>query len=148
MRSSLQPGAYCIHQCHQIFFKMIPLCNRIYQHKFAKQLSSSGGSSALLPNVLGALKGPSSKLAEKTRRELPTTERVETTFRNINWLLCYWMCTPPAAATLTSSSSSSQWDYNACYPDPISPEYGFAMVKKKNSTQLVVQWLDANENTD
>jgi hypothetical protein len=119
--------------------------DRIYQHKFAKQLSSSGGTSVLLSDVLGALKGPSSKLAEKTRRELPTTERVETTFRNINWLLCYWMCVPPSS---TLTSSTSQWDYNACYPDPISPEYGFAMAKKKNSAQLVVQWLDASENTD
>ena len=107
---------------------------RIYERKFSTHFPSGkrGCSRKELGFVLDALKGSSSKLAEKTKRELPSHERVETTFRNINWLLRYWMCETPC-------HHSGSWDYSACYPDPISPEFGFVMDGKKK----VVRWMDS-----
>jgi hypothetical protein len=105
--------------------------------------SGSSGSISRLRQILDFLKSsPSCKLADKTRRELPSFERVETTFRNINWLLLYWMCEAPLM--LPSPSSEEGWDYSVCYPDPISPEYGFAAVTtgKGSNKKMVVKWMD------
>jgi hypothetical protein len=87
--------------------------------------------------VLDALKSPSSKLSEKTKRELPSFERVDTTFRNINWLLQYWMCIPPIQRQHGNTDNAS-WDYEGCFSDPISAEFGFASVPGKGT----VQWMD------
>lgn len=76
-----------------------------------------------------------SSLSEKTLGMLPGLKRVDATFRNINWILRYWECTlpvekePSADADDEQSSAATnaleRWDYSACYPHPVCPEYGF-----------------------
>ena len=122
---------------------------RIYACKFSTHSAASSARS--LGDMLAALKGPSSKLSEKTRKELPSLERVQTTFRNINWLLQYWMCRPPSFLQDQPCNDKdkqqllhkrqTQWDYGVCYPDPISPEFGFAMVQTSEKSS-VIKWLD------
>ena len=60
--------------------------SKFSSHFFSRSTPAGGG----LRNVLRHLQN--SKLADKTKRQLPSFERVETTFRNINWLLRYWLC--------------------------------------------------------
>lgn len=87
----------------------------------------------------------SSQLSEKTRADLPSSARVNATFRNINWLLHYWTCTPPRNigndgdgdddAQKPKTSSSSLWDYSVCYPDPVCAEYGFKYRKDASNSR-------------
>lgn len=120
------------------------LC-RIYASKFANHLGYKALRSNDLHLMLDSLKGKGCSLSEKTKKDLPSYERMDTTFRNINWLLQYWMCRPPLPAE--QDDEQLQWDYDACYPDPISPEFGFAMAKKKKGVLATVQWLDATATT-
>ena len=111
-----------------------------------------------------------SHLSEKTKRDLPSLARVHATFKNINWLLQYWTCTPPTkksdinteddfhSSSGTAVTPSCIWDYSACYPDPVCKEYGFKYKKqsaskrrsstkgKGQSSHSVIQWLDDSES--
>ena len=132
------------------------LIKYVYMDKFTKHLSGSMTNKDLR-HMLDSLKGPGCKLSDKTKKELPSYERVETTFRNINWLLQYWLCRPPQpkpAAEDGEGAAAVVWDYSSCYPNPISTEFGFAIVasagrKKKaaggaaaGTAAMKVQWLD------
>lgn len=82
--------------------------------------SRSGGMQAAL-DVL-----QHSALSEKTKGDLPSEARVNVTFRNINWLLHYWSCVAPRPKEDDAEKGDNEiWDYSACYPDPITKEYGF-----------------------
>jgi hypothetical protein len=86
--------------------------------------------------VLGVLKDAQRcKLAEKTKKELPSPERIYTTFKNINWLLQYWMCKDPLPSS--DQEEHGAWDYSICFPDPLSQEYGFSLLSNGK-----VEWLD------
>lgn len=125
---------------------------RIYECKFSTHvpvsIKSSGSSKNTNSNtnklrlVLDSLKKGGSKLADRTKKQLPSYERVETTFRNINWLLRYWMCEPPSP--LSSQQQQQQWDYSTCYPDPISAEFGFVLSSSSSRGKKpgVVTWMD------
>ena len=102
---------------------------RLYMIKFAKHVPPSQRGN--LQGLLAALCSQRSRLADKTKKELPTAPRIETTFKNINWLLQYWMCRDPVPIT------EGKWDYGACFPDPVSEEYGFAA-----SGEGKIVWLD------
>jgi hypothetical protein len=117
-----------------------------------------------------------SSLSEKTRKDLPSYARINTTFRNINWLLHYWTCVPPRKKEEEEDAENEQgsvglWDYSICYPDPVCPKYGFKFREqkctkkrrvskgsgktdagdskaKKNGGQSAIQWLDEDEDGD
>lgn len=82
--------------------------------------------------VLGAMQR--SKLADKTKSRLPTAARVDTTIRNINWLLQYWRCAQPVR-----DAASGDWLYATSCPDPVCSEYGY---KQSSNRVCAVQWLD------
>lgn len=131
------------------------LAASIYVNKFSTHFAG-GGKNEGLRHVLRQLQ-QSGRLAERTKKQLPSFERVETTFRNINWLLQYWLCRPPQQL---QDEGRSSWDHSACYPDPISPEFGFKLVAtaaaesggkkgKKASAKgaaTKVTWLDDDES--
>lgn len=114
-----------------------------------------------------------SSLSDKTREDLPSPERVEVTFKNINWILQYWACTPPKEHDDVEEGvdACERWDYTVCYPDPVCGEYGFCRVsstkkaadaktrkskgKRKGSVggasagASSIQWLDeCSENSE
>lgn len=115
------------------------LAASIYLHKFSSHFfgrrpaSQQKGATGLRA-VLLQLRD-SSRLADRTKAQLPSFERVETTFKNISWLLQYWMCRPPGHA----ENKEGGWDHSACYPDPISPEFGFKAHRGK------IRWLDVED---
>ena len=74
-----------------------------------------------------------SGLSDKTKGELPSAQRVDVTFRNINWMLHYWKCVPPAPAA--AAQGGSGWDYSRCYPDPICAEFGFKYVSSRKASK-------------
>jgi hypothetical protein len=76
------------------------------------------------------------KLSDKTKKELPSAERINTTFRNINWLLQYWMCREPLPL---ENGEAGSWNYATCYPDPVCDEFGFKLLPKTGK----VAWLDS-----
>lgn len=110
------------------------LCSRMYSIKFASHLNTySPSQRSDLSFVLSHLKDEKkSKLADKTKQQLPSHERMITTFKNINWLLQYWMCKDPAPC-----EQQGKWDHGACFPDPLSQEYGFLLQPNGK-----VAWLD------
>ena len=60
--------------------------------------------------------------------------RVDTTVRNINWLLIYWRCIEPR-----QDDDTGTWMYNDACPDPVCPDYGFA---RGRDGKGAVQWLE------
>jgi hypothetical protein len=112
------------------------LIANLYKKNFAKH--THGGP---LKNVLSSLQ--SSKLAPRTKSQLPSAARIETTIKNINWLLIYWKCLSPIPTKLPETKremdSVSIWDHSVCFPDAVAPEYGFKRAKSGGP----VQWLDA-----
>jgi hypothetical protein len=113
-----------------------------------------------------------SQLSERTKRDLPSSARVNATFRNINWLLQYWTCTPPIkrnesgtgqdnnAPVDATPSTLSAWDYSVCYPDPVCAEYGFkyrkcctkkgkhaSHGKVQGGSHAAVRWLDDDNDS-
>jgi hypothetical protein len=118
-------------------FNVEQACNwivaRIYANKYEQHIKSLTTSQRQdIRLVLGCLQ--KSKLSDKTKKELPSVERIETTFRNINWLLQYWMCKDPLPL-----EDGQGWDYSSCFPDPICDEYGFKVVPNTGK----VAWLDS-----
>jgi hypothetical protein len=119
-------------------------CN-VYMHKFASHFKraaaaasvidvddedeedNGGGDSGGFKRMLNVLL--CSQLSDKTKRDLPSPARVNTTFRNINWLLHYWTCKPPtkrvagdgeaAQAPAAAAAGNPLWDYSQCYPNPV-----------------------------
>jgi hypothetical protein len=79
----------------------------------------------------------------RTKRELPTVARVETTIKNINWLLIYWKCIQPAVTRVPDTPEEREtlaiWDHSVCFPDAVSQEFGF---KRATRGKGAVQWLD------
>ena len=120
------------------------LASRLYSAKYASHLKVfSLEKKCDIQFVMGYLKHKSkSSLSERTKEQLPSPERVDTTFRNINWLLQYWMCKDPLLLLTDGEETSStaemqRWNHAACFPDPISEEFGFTT--KSNGK---VAWLD------
>jgi hypothetical protein len=105
--------------------------------------------------VLEALRG--SSLSDRTKESLPSCKRVDCTFKNVNWVMRYWVCEQPVAAASTPAGEGSgpsnvagqaRWDYSVCYPDPLGGAYGFVRVagKGKNGKQTaVIKWEDELE---
>tara|TARA_B100002051_G_scaffold91522_1_gene87458 strand:+ start:193 stop:726 length:534 start_codon:yes stop_codon:yes gene_type:complete len=61
----------------------------IYRAEFAKHVggvASDDGYDRLLEALMG------SGLSERVRESLPSRARLETTVRNINWVVGYWLC--------------------------------------------------------
>jgi hypothetical protein len=111
-------------------------CNRvaapIYASKYASHMQNHT-SSKDINIVMSTLKG-SRTLSEKTKKDLPSPMRLRTTFKNINWLLQYWQCRDPS-----KKAEEGQWDYGACFPDPIHQDYGFSV---HASYPGKVVWMD------
>jgi hypothetical protein len=105
--------------------------------------------------VLESLQG--SSLSDRTKESLPSCKRVDCTFKNVNWVMRYWVCVQPVAAASTPAGEGSgpsnvagqaRWDYSVCYPDPLGGAYGFVRVagKGKNGKQTaVIKWEDELE---
>ena len=113
------------------------LAASIYMHKFSSHCFSrlQNNSTQVLRSVLKQLQ--SSRLSAKTKNELPSYERVENTFRNVSWLMQYWLCRMP------DSVDGVGWNHAVCYPDPVATtEFGFKVVNNK------VKWLDDADNND
>jgi hypothetical protein len=109
----------------------------LYKDNFAKH---TNGSSSLV-SVFSSLQ--SSKLADRTKSQLPSVARIETTVKNINWLLIYWNCVSPIPSVVPLTQAEIDtvpiWDHTGCFPDAVVPEYGFKRVKQAGA----VQWLDS-----
>jgi hypothetical protein len=107
----------------------------LYKNNFVKHTQGSN-----LVSVFSSLQ--SSKLADRTKSQLPSVARIETTVKNINWLLIYWNCVSPIPSVVPDTQeerdTASIWDHTGCFPDAVAPEYGFKRVKKGGA----VQWLD------
>jgi hypothetical protein len=75
----------------------------------------------------------------RTKGQLPSAARIETTIKNINWLLIYWKCLSPVAAAVPETQNEIDsvpiWDHSVCFPDAVSDEYGF-----KRNKNGAVQW--------
>lgn len=84
----------------------------IYHEKFPKHTQSRRGVRAVLAELRA------SGVSERTKATLPTPERLETTVRNVNWVLQYWRCEP-------------------C-PDPVDPAFGY-----RRTDRGLTQYLDA-----
>ena len=105
----------------------------VYKIKFAKHASGS-----TLESVMQSLQ--KSSLSVTTRTQLPSVARLQATIKNINWLLKYWDCVQPALKQdVQDVEEHGLWDYSACYPDAVAPEYGFKRSKKGKGA---VTWLD------
>jgi hypothetical protein len=107
----------------------------LYKKNYAKHTHGVG-----LKSVLASLQ--SSKLSDRTKGQLPSVACMETTVKNINWLLIYWQCLSPVATVVPETQDEIDsvpiWDHSVCFPDAVVPEYGFKRVGKAGS----VQWLD------
>jgi hypothetical protein len=118
-------------------------CNRvaapIYASKYASHMQNQTSSKDITV-VTSMLKG-SRSLSEKTKNDIPSPLRLQTTFKNINWLLQYWQCRDPVKRE-AEGDESSIWDYSSCYPDPIHEDYGFSTHK---SCKGRVVWSDEAE---
>ena len=74
----------------------------MYREEFAKHAAGAGeGYDALLAQL------QASKLSDKVRESLPSRARLETTVRNVNWVMAYWHCR------------------NSCPPAPLDGSCGF-----------------------
>jgi hypothetical protein len=62
-------------------------------NKMCVDSDNEDGSASGIQSVLDLLQA--SSLSVKTRTDLPSSARVDVTFRNINWLLQYWGCVSP-----------------------------------------------------
>lgn len=74
---------------------------------------------------------------------MPSVARVETTVKNINWLLIYWKCIQPAVSAVPETVAEQErvdiWDHSVCFPDAVCEQFGFKRSKKGAGA---VQWLD------
>lgn len=102
----------------------------LYKKKFSKY-TSGNTLQAVMQNL------QKSSLSPEIKRQLPTPERIATTIRNINFLLLYWECTPPALRD--PSEGGEMYDYSVCYPDAICDDYGF---RRTNNGKGTITWLD------
>lgn len=75
----------------------------IYHQKFPTHTDSRRGLRAVLGELMR------SKISQRTKDSLPSPERIETTVRNVNWVLQYWTCAPT--------------------PDPLSDHYGYRAIR-------------------
>ena len=83
------------------------LVSKIYNIKFANHTKTGD-----LGSILDQLKA--SKLSDKTKLALPTTQDIRVTIRNINWVVGYWRM--------------------QTYPDPIQDQFGFTKTSKGATT--------------
>lgn len=107
-------------------------CNLLVSRLYAEAYRKHVGFSSDLNIVLEALH--KSKLSGRTKSMLPTVGRVDTTVRNINWLLQYWRCNE-----IRRDETSGEWQYAEACPNPVDDVYGFKM---SNRRSCAVQWLD------
>jgi hypothetical protein len=111
------------------------LVAHLYKNNFAKHTHGS-----TLQSVLSSVQ--SSKLSVSTKTKMPSAARVETTIKNINWLLIYWKCFSPVPTAVPETQIELDtlpiWDHSVCFPDAVAPEYGF----KRTKAGGAVQWLD------
>ena len=78
------------------------LVGTLYASKFPKWCGKGArGYSDILCELMA------SKLSDKTKANLAAAGRIETTIRNVNWVLQYWTC-------------------EAC-PDPVGPQFGYRL---------------------
>lgn len=133
--------------------QMVPreTCDRFIAHLYSQKFSNHVPAGVdTLSGVLHAIGG--SKLSEKTKDQLPSVARADTTVRNANWVLRYWECRQPVPSPLPSLEAQEEgeiceqevecvepWDHSQCYPDPLCPEFGFKVSKARKDA---VQWLD------
>lgn len=103
--------------------------SRVYSDVYSRHVPTP---SDCLETTLRSIKS-SGKISDRTKNMLPSVPRVDTTTRNINWLLLYWRCQEPQR----DPNNTSVWLYNTACPDPVCEEYGFA--RKKGGA---VQWLE------
>jgi len=82
----------------------------IYHQKFPSHVESRRGIRLVLSEL------ERSKISQRTKDTLPTPERIETTVRNVNWVLQYWTCAPA--------------------PDPLDDAYGYRAIRGR------AQYLD------
>jgi hypothetical protein len=101
--------------------------SRLYRNKFSKH---TGGT-----DLTGVMRDLNQKLGDRNKKLLPSASRVDTTIRNINWILLYWQCVEPLEV-------DNQWDYMLACPDPICPEFGFAY-RTTTTNKRVVVWGDS-----
>ena len=130
------------------------LISRVYSNIYSKHTVQCDS----LDTILGGITS-SSKISLRTKKMLPSyvrgtvqsfpdsdcvtifiltcyckQKRLDTTVRNINWLLIYWRCMLPSR-----DSKTGDWVYADAYPDPICNEYGFA---REGGGTGVVKWLE------
>jgi hypothetical protein len=86
--------------------KLIP---KIYCNKFNKILPQTSMNYEQVHSLL--MHAP--KMADRTKKSIPSPEQIETTIKNCNWVLQYWMCEP--------------------YPNPVSEQFGYKQVDGKVS---------------
>lgn len=84
----------------------------LYHEKFSKHVQARRGLRAVLEELRGAT------ISERTKATLPSPERIETTVRNVNWVLQYWRC--------------------AECPDPVDQAFGY----KRTARGLTQYWDD------
>ena len=84
----------------------------LYHEKFTKHADARRGIALVLEQLRG------SGMSQRTKDSLPTPERIDTTVRNVNWVLRYWRCEPTC-------------------PDPVDVEFGYRQIKG------VTHYLDA-----
>lgn len=137
-------AAQCYDQCTGQF---VPektcddLVSQLYFNKFPKH-TRAGQDMAETMRLLHR-----SSLAERSKSQLPSIERVLVTVRNINWLIQYWECRQPSLASPALPTNddpvgdSEIWLYSSAYPDPVCEEFGFARLGKG-----IVQWWDVATN--
>jgi hypothetical protein len=134
------PGLIRSYDIVQMGLDPSDACNfliaRLYCNKFDKHAVGVN-----LPDVLRSLQ--CSKLGDRIKQQLPSAERVDTTMRNINWVLKYWECIQPIKAdaprTDEERRNGAVWLYDKVYPDPVSTEYGF---RKAANRLNAVTWND------
>jgi hypothetical protein len=109
-----------------------------FEQYLAEQEKQSG-----LGSVLHSLSR--SALSDKTKTTLPSTLRVLTTLRNINWILHYWSCRVPMPSQ-DPGTEGTLWNYEACYPDPINRRFGFAHRRNdRKHGSCAILWFDEAE---
>ena len=115
-------------------------CNRlvagIYLNVYNKH---TNGVPSNLRAILSALSN-SSKLSERTKKLLPSYERVAVSVRNVNWVLYYWRALEPPLRDIpvdadpSNTAPADTWRFDLSFPDPMQPDvFGFSRSKNRKN---------------
>ena len=111
------------------------LVSSIYSNKFPKHCGSAAGPAGGLDGVLASLQ--SSKLSNRKKETLPSRLQIDTTIRNVNWVLYYWSACE-----------------NSAHESPLDGSYGFVVIppsekqkarkrpKTQKSMKVRIAWTD------